>query len=280
MMTSKIEWTDRTWNPWWGCTEIAPECGANAPGGGHGLCYAAVFASRTLHQVHAGVAKGGKWTGRFTRSGKMVWDAPFKWPAGSLVFTCSMSDFWHEGVPLEWLNDALDIIERTPHLTYQVLSKRPGNIARRLRALKRALPKNVWIGATIGHTRSLPLLKALIRVDATLRFLSCEPLLNDIAPRLSLDGIGWVIGGGQSGRNTAICNPDWMRGLRDRCFEAEVLFFLKQWGNWPSNPAQRSEELDPNAKGGATLDGRLWRDFPADAHRKCIVRPTQPGAAA
>jgi protein gp37 len=239
-----------------------------------------VFASRTLHQVHAGVAKGGKWTGRFTRSGKMVWDAPFKWPAGSLVFTCSMSDFWHEGVPLEWLNDALDIIERTPHLTYQVLSKRPGNIARRLRALKRALPKNVWIGATIGHTRSLPLLKALIRVDATLRFLSCEPLLNDIAPRLSLDGIGWVIGGGQSGRNTAICNPDWMRGLRDRCFEAEVLFFLKQWGNWPSNPAQRSEELDPNAKGGATLDGRLWRDFPADAHRKCIVRPTQPGAAA
>jgi protein gp37 len=173
-----------------------------------------------------------------------------------------MSDFWHESVPLDWLEQALDVVDRTPHLTFQVLSKRPGNIARRLSELKRKLPANVWLGATIGHTKSVPLLKAHVRVDATLRFLSCEPLLGDIAPAMSLDGIGWVIGGGQSGRHAAICHPDWMRHLRDKCVAAGIPFFLKQWGTWESNPTPLPQELDPAAKGGATLDGRLWREFP------------------
>ena len=177
-----------------------------------------------------------------------------------------MSDFWHSEVPLEWLDEALSVIEQTPHLTYQILSKRPGNIARKLAALSRKLPQNVWLGATVGHTKSLPLLKPLRRVDATLRFLSCEPLLNNIAPYLDLDGIGWVIGGGQSGKNPAICNPDWMRALRDKCVPAGIPFFLKQWGNWESNPTARDQEFDPiNSKGGATLDGRLWRQFPESA---------------
>jgi protein gp37 len=261
MPQTKIEWTDRTWNPWWGCGEIAPECGVH--GGGSGLCYAAVFAGRGLHSVHAGVAAKGQWTGTITRSGVAVWTAPFKWRSGR-IFTCSMSDFWHEDVPLTWLDEALDVIKRTPHLTYQVLTKRPGNIARKLAALKRDLPHNVWLGATVGHAKSLPMLKPLLRIDATLRFLSCEPLLTPLVPGLALEGIGWVIGGGQSGRNAAICNADWMRDLRDLCGARNVPFFLKQWGVWASNPTPRERELDPAAKGGATLDGRLWRDFPGD----------------
>lgn len=261
MASTKIEWTDRTWNPWWGCGEIAPECGVH--GGGTGFCYAAVFAGRELHAAHAGTAVAGKWTGKITRSGERVWRDPYKWPAGARVFTCSMSDFWHEDVPLPWLDEALDVIEGTPHLTYQVLSKRPGNIARKLGALKRPLPRNVWLGATVGHTKSLPMLKPLLRIDATLRFLSCEPLLTPL-PGLRLDGIGWVIGGGQSGRKAAVCDPAWMRALRDLCIASEVPFFLKQWGSWPSNPTPPHLELDPKAKGGATLDGRLWREFPVE----------------
>jgi protein gp37 len=207
------------------------------------------------------VAEKGEWTGLINRSGKTVWSAPFKWPAGSLVFTCSMSDFWHEDVPLDGLAEALDVIDRTSHLTYQVLSKRPGLIARRLAALKRDLPRNVWLGATVGHVKSLPLLKPLRRIKATKRFLSCEPLLTPL-PGLDLDGIDWVIGGGQSGSVTATCDSDWMRDLRDLCVSRDVPFFLKQWGNWASNPTPRDQELDLKAKGGATLDGRLWRDFP------------------
>jgi protein gp37 len=258
MSQSTIEWTDFTWNPWWGCTEIAPECGVH--GGGTGGCYAARLASRGLHPVHAGTAQGGQWTGKITRSGPAVWRQPFRWKTGR-VFTASMSDFWHEAVPIEWLSDALDLVEATPHLTYQVLSKRPGNIARRLSDLNRKLPRNVWLGATIGHIKSLPLLKPLTRIDAKLRFLSCEPLLTPL-PRLKLDGIGWVIGGGQSGPGSAICQADWMRDLRDQCSTANVPFFLKQWGNSASNPTPVQQELDPHAKGGATLDGRLWREFP------------------
>ncbi len=253
---TKIEWTNRTWNPWWGCSKIALECDN---------CYAAIFASRGLHAVHAGVAAKGEWTGLITRSGPAVWEAPSIYPRGTLCFTCSMSDFWHEAVPLTWLDEALDVIEATPWVTYQVLTKRPGNIARKLADLNRRLPTNVWAGATIGHPKSLPLLKPLRRTEAPLLFLSVEPLLAPMVPGLDLSGIGWVIGGGESpgtGHPARPCDAEWMRAVRDLCIDRGVPFFLKQWGRWENNPTPVELELDPKAKGGATLDGRLWREFP------------------
>jgi protein gp37 len=249
---SKIEWTDRTWNPWWGCDKIAPECDH---------CYAAVFASRGLRPEHAGIAEKGEWTGNISRASPTVWEAPRTWPSGSRVFACSMSDFFHERVPLPWLAEALDRIEATPGLTYQILTKRAGNVARKLATLNRRLPSNVWIGTTIGDPKSLPLLRPLQRLDAAVRFLSIEPLLAPV-PGLDLDGIGWVIAGGESGHHARPCNPDWVRSVRDLCDANHVAFFFKQWGTWQNNPTQRSDELDPKAKGGATLDGRLWRQFP------------------
>jgi protein gp37 len=156
-MPTKIEWTDHTWNPCWGCDKIAPGCNH---------CYAAIFASHALHAVHVGVAAKGEWTGLITRSGPKVWQAPFGWRKPARAFTCSMADFWHEDVPPEWLDEALSIIEATPHLTYQLLTKRPGNVARKLAALNRRWPQNAWAGVTIGHPKSLRLLKPLRRIDA------------------------------------------------------------------------------------------------------------------
>jgi protein gp37 len=190
-----------------------------------------------------------------------------------------MSDFWHEDVPLPWLDEALDVIDRTPKLTYQILTKRPGNVQRRLDALKRRLPANIWIGATIGHERSLPLLKPLRAVDATLRFLSCEPLLTAL-PGLSLDGIGWLISGGQSGRDAAPTHPDWVRALRDLCVAAGVPFHFKQWGEYRPQPDYFGVDLLRFPHGapdypmrrvgkktaGAMLDGREWREFPTINH--------------
>jgi len=252
-MLTKIEWTDYTWNPWWGCTKIALECQN---------CYAARLASRGLHSVHAGVAVKSEWSGLITRSSPAVWKAPFKYRHGARVFTCSMSDFWHERVPLEWLDEALDVIQATPHLTYQILTKRPANLPRKLTALNRRLPANVWVGATIGHPKSLPILRPLLRIEAPVRFLSVEPLLAPMVPGLDLTGIGWVIGGGESGGNARPCDPAWMRAVRDLCVGHALPFFLKQWGIWENNPTPYDQELDPDAKGGATLDGRLWREFP------------------
>jgi protein gp37 len=249
---TKIEWTHQTWNPWWGCNHIATECER---------CYAASFASRGLHDAHAGIANAGNWTGEITRSSDKVWRQPLKWKTAQRVFTCSMSDFWHEKVPLEWLDEALSVIDQTPHLTYQILTKRPGNIARKLEDLNRSLPANVWLGATIGHTQSIPLLKSLLRVPATVHFLSCEPLLTSLSD-IDLSGIGWVIAGGESGRNTRNTDPIWVQELRDKCITGSIPFFFKQWGDWKNNPNPFEEELDYVAKGGATLDGRLWREFP------------------
>jgi protein gp37 len=166
---------------------------------------------------------------------------------------------------LTWLDEALDVIEATPWVTYQVLTKRPGNIARKLADLNRRLPTNVWAGATIGHPKSLPLLKPLRRTEAPLLFLSVEPLLAPMVPGLDLSGIGWVIGGGESpgtGHPARPCDAEWMRAVRDLCIDRGVPFFLKQWGRWENNPTPVELELDPKAKGGATLDGRLWREFP------------------
>jgi len=120
---TKIEWSNKTWNPWIGCRKIAPECDH---------CYAATFASHGLHTAHSGAGEHGDRTGAIIRNSPNVWTEPFKWRAGWRVFTCSMSDFWHESVPLPMLDEALAVIDETPRLTYQILTKRPGNVGRKL----------------------------------------------------------------------------------------------------------------------------------------------------
>jgi protein gp37 len=181
---------------------------------------------------------------------------------GTFIFTCSQSDFWHEGVDLEKLDEALDVIDFTPWNTYLMLTKRPALAIRRLAALRRRWPANAWWGVTCGHPKSLPLLKPLRRIEAEKKFLSVEALLSPMVPGLDLPDIDWVIGGGESGPKARPCLVDWARALRDFTVGQGIPFFWKQWGVRENNPTQWEEELDPFAKGGATLDGKLWREFP------------------
>jgi protein gp37 len=264
---TEIPWTDggKSWNPWVGCGKVGPECGLPAPGNPQeegGGCYAIRQAGRRLHPAHDAAVSNGDWNGLIIRNTPSVWRQPFSYPRDTLCFTCSMSDFFHENVPLPMLAEALDVIEATPWVIYQILTKRPAIAIRRLAALKRRLPANVWMGATIGHPKSLPLSKPLRRIEAARKFLSVEPLLAPMAAVLDLTGIDWVIVGGESGPNARPCLVEWVVGMRDLCRDRGVHFFFKQWGTWKNNPTPRDEELYPR-HGGATLEGRLWWEFPS-----------------
>jgi protein gp37 len=264
---TEIPWTDKgkTWNPWVGCGKVGPECGLLAPGNPQpdgGGCYAIRQAGRGLHPVHAAAVANGDWNGRIIRNTPSVWEQPRAFKSGTLCFTCSMSDFFHEAVPLPMLAEALDVIVETPWVTCQILTKRPAVAIRRLAALGRSLPPNVWMGATIGHPKSLPLLKPLLRIPgASKKFLSVEPLLAPMAAVLDLTGIDWVIVGGESGPNARPMPVEWVVDMRDLCLAKKVPFFFKQWGTLANNPTPRKQELYPH-HGGATLEGRLWWDFP------------------
>jgi protein gp37 len=254
----------RSWNPWHGCRYCAPECGKPAPGNpqpkGAG-CYAEREDSRNLHPHLAGVTVDGKWSELAIRNTETQWEAPKHYAAGTLCFTCSMSDFWFEAVPLEWQIEALDRIEEAYWVLFLMLTKRPAIAIRRLAQMKRTLPADLWFGATCGHPQSLPLLRPLRRIEATKKFLSVESLLAPMVPGLDLTDIDWVIAGGESGPRHRPCLPEWVRAVRDLCLVKQVPFFFKQWGHASNNPDWENE-LARSSKGGATLDGRLWREFP------------------
>ena len=232
-----IAWTDHTFNPWWGCVNVSPGCDN---------CYAEAFAKRTGHAVW------GKDSGR-RFFGDKHWAAPMKWQGR--VFCASMADVFE-------MNHALDdererlwaLIEATPHLTWQLLTKRPENVNRM--APGRWLqewPAHVWIGTTCeDQTRANLRIPRLLDVLAPTRFLSCEPLIGPVKLGDALyGGIRWVIAGGESGPGHRPMDLDWPRSIRDECDEAGVAFFFKQVGG-----------RTPTA-GGDTLDGETRKHFPA-----------------
>lgn len=247
---TKIEWADHTFNPWIGCTKVSPACDH---------CYAEVSTpSRTL-----GVVWGSGQPRRRTTPGN--WAMPKRWNAQAdafhaehgrhqRVFCASLADVFDNEVPDEWRADLFDLIEATPRLDWLLLTKRVGNVPELLRRiLRRELPANVWLGATICNQgeadRDIP---KLLRVRATRHFLSMEPLLGQVNlmpwigtadmasmkwlqdPRAPGAEIDWVIVGGESGPKARPMHPDWVRSLLDQCEAAGVPFMLKQWGEWSS----------------------------------------------
>lgn len=244
---SPIEWTEATWNPVVGCTIISPGC-TN--------CYA----MRMAHRLEAmgqpkyiGTTRISgarpKWNG-VVRIDEQSLSLPMKWRTGRRIFVNSMSDLFHENVPVGFIKHVFATMRRTPQHTYQILTKR----AERLEELSTKLvwPPNVWMGVSIESESFIFRIDHLRRAQAAVKFLSLEPLLGPIDD-LDLRGIDWVIAGGESGPHARPVDPDWIRSIRDQCFDAEVAFHFKQWGGTNKK------------RTGRILDGRTWDEFPAGA---------------
>ena len=217
-----IEWTEATWNPVTGCDRISAGCDN---------CYALALAKRLKAMGAAKYRNDGdprtSGPGFAVTTHPDVLHQPTRWRTSKVVFVNSMSDLFHAQVPLSFIRDVFAVIDATGQHTYQVLTKRPLRAARLADAL--TWPANLWMGATVESAAVTGRIAALRTIPAATRFLSCEPLLTAL-PGLRLDGIDWVIAGGESGSCARPSHPDWFRSLRDQCAAAGVAFFMKQIG--------------------------------------------------
>jgi len=228
-----IEWTEATWNPVTGCDKVSPGCAH---------CYAETFAERFRgvpgHPYEQGFDLK-MWPDRL--------DGPLHWRRPRTIFVNSMSDLFHEGIPESYVYQVFDVMNAAQRHIFQILTKRH----ERLAAMAPRLPwtSNIWIGVSIENRRFVHRAEYLRKVPAAVRFISAEPLLGPLE-NLDLTGVDWLIAGGESGPRHRPVDAEWIRHLRDRCREARVAFFFKQWGG-----------LHPRS-GGRTLDGREWSERP------------------
>ncbi len=267
--TSKIKWTDSTFNPWIGCTNVSPGCDN---------CYAESM------NAYRGWSEWGP-RGKRRRTSDSNWRNPIKWDRKASqenrrqrVFCASLADAFDNKAPEEWRADLFKLIKRTSNLDWQLLTKRPQNIARFLPNDWGEGYANVWLGITAEdqarYEQRWPILAA---IPSVIRFVSYEPAIGPLNIEVFDNYPDWLISGGESGagQKTRVMDPMWARAVRDQCLMRKIAFFHTQWGDYRSNPAvfeqstdkRRAEQYDPktNGKGGALLDGRLWREFPARA---------------
>lgn len=247
---SAIEWTEATWNPTTGCDRVSAGCDN---------CYALTLAKRLKamgnpkYQNDGDSRTSGPGFGVTTHPGALL--IPYGWKRPRVVFVNSMSDLFHARVPLNFIQQVFAVMKATPHHTYQVLTKR----ARRLERIAKELewPSNVWMGVSVESSDHYCRIHDLAKVPAAVRFLSCEPLLGPLK-NIPLEGVDWVIAGGESGFTARPANPEWFRDLRDACVAGRTPFFFKQWGG-----------LRPKT-GGRELDGLTWDEMPEPTHLRAI----------
>jgi protein gp37 len=230
---SEIEWTDGSWSPVTGCDEMSAGCDN---------CYARPWSERLRRMGSAKYAAGFA-----VRVHPECLDEPRHWRTPRLIFTCSMSDLFHAKVGYDFDQQVGQVMAELPRHTFLVLTKRPERMARLTQA--HGVPPNVWLGTSVEDQRVLHRIDTLRTCPATVRFLSCEPLIGPL-PDLDLSGISWVIVGGESGPRHRPIDPAWVRDLRDQCVARGIPLFFKQWGG-----------RTPKA-GGRLLDGRLWNQYP------------------
>jgi protein gp37 len=233
MGRTSIEWTSYTWNPVTGCTKVSPGCDH---------CYAMTFAERWRGVMNHPYENGFDLTLRPERL-----EQPLGWKRPSTVFVNSMSDLFHAGIPESYIAEVFGVMQRASWHQFQVLTKRAERLERVLRNV--VVPSNVWIGVSVESPLYYGRIRHLRAVQAKVRFLSCEPLLEPL-PELPLDGIHWVIVGGVSGPHARPMDPKWVRMVRAQCKRAGVAFFFKQWGGVKKT------------RNGRELDGRTWDDMP------------------
>jgi protein gp37 len=246
---SSIEWTDATWNPITGCTQVSPGCDR---------CYALRFAERfrgvSGHYFESGFA--------VTNRPNML-DRPAQWRTPRRVFVNSMSDLFHAEVPDGYIDEVFVRMEDVDRHVYQLLTKRPERMRRYLsrRYDRAAIPFHIWVGVSVESNEYAWRAEMLRQVRASVRFLSVEPMLGPV-DRVSFEGIAWVIVGGESGPGHRPMEASWVRAVRDRCLSGGVPFFFKQWHK---------------ARTGRTLDDRTWDEMPplrrlAGRHHRLVGR--------
>lgn len=253
---SSIEWTDATWNPVTGCTKISQGCK---------FCYAERMARRLRAMGQDRYRNGFQLT---LQPGSL--ELPLQWRQPRTIFVNSMSDLFHQHVPPHYIRSVFEVMRKASRHRFQVLTKRAG----RMRELSSRLPwpENVWMGVSVESPKHLDRVADLLKVPAAVRFLSIEPLLEGL-PSISLDGIDWVIVGGESGPKARPIDPDWVRGIRDECQRQGVAFFFKQWGGRNKKAAGRS------------LDGRTWDEMPTARLRSStsssapLIEASRPASA-
>ena len=236
MANSSIEWTEMTWNPTTGCSKISAGCK---------FCYAELMTKRLKAMGQEKYKDGFK-----VRVHPESLDIPYTWKKSKTVFVNSMSDLFHDQVPLEFIQKVFEVMNNCPQHNFQVLTKR----ADRLFNLHKYLnwTSNVWMGVSIENERVINRIDFLRGTNARLKFLSCEPLIGPL-PNMNLENIDWVIVGGESGAKARQMNESWVWDIRQQCQEAGVAFFFKQWGG-----VQKS-------KAGRILGGRTYDEMPFSA---------------
>jgi len=233
---SSIEWTESTWNPVTGCTKVSPGCAH---------CYAERIALRLQAMGHPNYVNGFKVTIH-----EHMLALPLRWKKPQMIFVNSMSDLFHEDVPLEFIQKVFDVMRRASWHIFQVLTKR----SQRLLELNPEIdwPPNVWMGVSVENQDYIFRIEHLRQTNAHLKFLSLEPLLGPL-PNLDLRGIDWVIVGGESGPGARPIKEEWVIDIRDQCRAANIPFFFKQWGGVRKK------------RTGRVLQGRTWNEMPRQA---------------
>ena len=245
MRTTKIEWTDRTWNPITGCTKLSMGCAH---------CYAETMA----HRLNAMGVK--KYANEFKPTlHEDTLDEPIEWKQPHTVFVCSMADLFHKAVPFAFIDKVMDTIKRTQQHRYQILTKRAERMAEYFS--RSIIPENVWLGVTVEAASVKERINSLRGLHSTIRFLSCEPLIGDLG-EIDLNGIDWIIVGGESGVRARPMKPEWVRSILRQAEEQDVAFFFKQWGTWGSDGVKRNKKAN-----GKALDGKTIQMMPQLAMR-------------
>ncbi len=240
-MSSKIEWTEHTWNPISGCDKISAGCKN---------CYAEAMAQRLQRMGVAGYENGFKLT---LQPQRLLQPLTRKTP--TKYFVNSMSDLFHEDVPEPYIDRIFSVIEQCPQHIFQILTKRAKIMSQYFAT--HPVPDNAWIGVTVENRKQgIPRIDYLRTIDAPVRFLSIEPLLENLG-EINLGGVHWVIVGGESGPNARPMKNDWVINIKKQCEEQGCLFFFKQWGGWGADGVRRSKKNN-----GRLLEGVEYNDMP------------------
>ena len=240
MATTSIEWTDKTWNPVTGCTKISMGCEH---------CYAAVMARRLK-----GMNKPKYANGFNVATHSDVLREPMLWKNPCVIFVCSMSDLFHKDVPFDFIDKVMQVIKETPRHNYQILTKRAERLAEYFAS--RQIPKNVWVGVTVELQATKFRLDCLRDLKAHVKFISCEPLLEDLG-ELDLTGIDWIIVGGESGTQARPMKEEWVLNIKKQADAKHIPFFFKQCGTGGVDGVRRNKK-----ENGKLLRGEVVQCMP------------------